>query len=222
MTDADDDLVIAAVTVLGAVHRHDAHEWLTRAAQSPRPPVQLAAVRALAERPNVDSVEVLSWAAHLDDPPGLPAEAIDALRRIAAAADHPAAQRGAVAALRELAAEGTERRNVIAAIARLPEAMVPEVASGLSAMRVAMRIATADALAAMRHPRASGELSRALRDEDSSVRAAAVSGFAKLGTPAVARVIAAMRHNDPDPDVRRRAGMACARHGWGGGPLSRT
>ena len=218
----DEDLAIAAVNVLGAVHRHDAHEWLTRAARSPRPAVQLAAIRALAERPNVASVEVLSWSAHLDENPGLPAEAINALRRIAAAVDHPLAQRAAVGALRELAAEGTQRRDAIAAIARLPEQMVPEVASGLSAARVATRVATADALAAMRHPRASGELSRALRDEDPAVRAAAVNGFAKLGTPSVARVIASMRHTDPDPDVRRRADLACARHGWGGGPLSRS
>jgi HEAT repeat protein len=83
-------------------------------------------------------------------------------------------------------------------------------------------VATADALAAMRHPRASGELSRALRDEDPAVRATAVTGFAKLGTPSVARVIAAMRHTDPDPDVRRRAALACARHGWGGAPSSRS
>ena len=218
----DDDLAIAAVTVLGAVHRHDAHEWLTRAARSPRPAVQLAAIRALAQRPNVASVELLSWSAHLDENPALPCEAINGLRRIAAAAEHPVAQRAAVNALRELAAEGTERRGAIAAIARLPEQMVPEVASGLSAARVATRVATADALAAMCHPRASGELLRALRDEDPAVRAAAVNGFAKLGTPSVARVIAAMRHSDPDPDVRRRAERACARHGWGGGPLPRS
>ena len=217
----DDDLAIAAVAVLGAVRRHDAHEWLTRASRSPRPAIQLAAVRALATRPHAESVEVLSWAAHLDDNPELPIEAIHALRRIAADADHPVAQRAAVTALRELAAEGTQRHHAIAAIAQLPEALVPEVASGLSAMRVAARVATADALAAMRHPRASGELSRALRDEHASVRAAAVSGFARLGTPAVSRVIASMRANDPDPDVRRRAEMACARHGWGGGPLPR-
>jgi HEAT repeat protein len=222
MDDADEDLAIAAVNVLGAVRRHDAHEWLTRASRSVRPAIQLAAIRAFAERPHPESVEVLSWAAHLDDNPELPAAAINALRRIAGDAEHPVAQSAAVSALRELAAEGTQRTDVIAAIARLPEALVPEVASGLSAMRVATRIATADALAAMRHPRASGELSRALRDEDATVRAAAVSGFARLGTPSVARVIASMRLHDPDPDVRRRAGLACARHGWGGGPLPRA
>jgi HEAT repeat protein len=74
----------------------------------------------------------------------------------------------------------------------------------------------------MRHPRASSELARALRDEDAAVRAAAIAGFAKLGTPAVARTIAAMRQSDPDEDVRRRAAMACVRHGWGAGPVLRT
>ena len=216
--DADDDLAIAAVGVLGGVHRHDAHHWLTRAARSPRPTVQLAAIRALAVRPHPDSVEVLSWAAHLDDNPPLPGEAIAALRRIAMDGEHPVAQRAAVGALRELAAEGTCRREAIAALSRLPEDLVPEVASGLSSTRVPTRVATADALAAMRHPRASSELARALRDEDAAVRAAAVSGFAKLGTPTVARAIAAMRNHDPDPDVRRRAAVACVRHGWGNGP----
>ncbi len=221
MVDADDDLAVAAVNVLGAVHRHDAHDWLTRAARSPRAAVQMAAIQALAARPTTHSVEVLSWAAHLDENPLLPAAAIDGLRRLAATVEQPATQRAAVSALRELIAEGTQRRDAVAAMARLPEELVPEVASGLSAMRVATRIATADALAAMRHPRASNELARALRDEDATVRAAAVSGFARLGTPSVARVIATMRHHDPDADVRRRADLACARHGWGNGPVAR-
>ena len=219
--DADDDLAIAAINVLGAVHRHDAHEWLTRASRSTRPAVRLAALRALAERPTPDSVEVLSWAARLDDDPALAPEAIDALRRIAATADHPLSQRAAVHALRELAAEGIQRRTVIGAIARLPEALVPEVASGLSAARVATRVVTAEALAAMRHSRASSELSRALRDEDPAVRAAAITGFAKLGTQSVARHIAAMRTTDPDLGVRQRADLACVRHGWGAGPSLR-
>lgn len=221
MDDPDDDLAIAAVNVLGALPRHDAHEWLTRASRSTRPAVRLAAIRALAERPNADSVEILSWAARLDDDPALAPEAIDALRRIAATAEHPLAQRAAVHALRELAAEGIQRPTVIGALARLPEALVPEVASGLSAVRVATRVATAEALAAMRHSRASSELSRALRDEDPAVRAAAVTGFAKLGTPSVARHIAAMRTTDPDLGVRQRADLACVRHGWGAGPSLR-
>jgi HEAT repeat protein len=184
--------------------------------------VRLAAIRALATRPHPASVEVLSWAAHLDDVAGVPLEAIDALRRLAVNGEQPVAQRAAVSALRELAASGAQRRDAVAAMARLPEALVPEVASGLSAMRVATRIATADVLAAMRHPRASSELARALRDEDAAVRAAAVGGFARLGTPAMARVIAGMREHDPDPGVRQRAALACARHGWGGASSPRA
>ena len=134
----------------------------------------------------------------------------------------PATQRAAVTALRDLAAEGTRRLEVIRALARLPEFVVPELASGLSAARVPARIVTADALAAMRHPRASSELARALRDEDAAVRGAAIAGFAKLGTHFVGRTIAAMRQNDPDEGVRRRADLACLRHGWGTGHLSRT
>jgi HEAT repeat protein len=73
----------------------------------------------------------------------------------------------------------------------------------------------------MRHPRASNELSRALRDEDPAVRAAAITGFAKLGTASVSRHVAAMRTTDPDLGVRQRAELACIRHGWGNGPSLR-
>jgi HEAT repeat protein len=220
---------IAALTALGAVSpmtaanpRFDVQLLLERAARSSRPALQLAAIRALAMRPSVDSVEVLAWAARIDEVPELPGRAIAALQHIGATATQPLAQRAAVDALRELAAEGTRRLEVIAAIARLPEFVVPEIASGLSAVRVSVRVATADALAAMRHPRASSELARALRDEDPAVRAAAIGGFAKLGTPAVGRAIATMRVGDPDEGVRRRAELACVRHGWGAGPLLRS
>jgi HEAT repeat protein len=222
LDDADDDLAIAAVKVLGSIQRREAQALLTRAAQSSRLAVQLAAIRAMGTRPTTSSVEMLSWAARVIDTPALFEEAIDSLRRIGAAADHPLAQRAAVTALRELAAEGTRRLEVIGALARLPEFAVPEVASGLSAGSVGVRVVTAEALAAMRHPRASSELARALRDEDPAVRTAAIAGFAKLGTTSVGRTIAAMRQGDPDEGVRRRADLACVRHGWGTTPLART
>lgn len=219
--DADDDLAVAAVTVLGSIQRPEVHMLLARAARSTRPALQLAAIRAFAVHPSVDAVEVLAWAARVADIPSLAEEAIDALRRLGASTNH-LAQRAAVSALRDLADEGTRRLEVIGALARLPEFAVPELASGLSAVRVSTRVATADALAAMRHPRASSELARALRDEDPAVRGAAIAGFAKLGTPSVSRAIAAMRHSDPDEGVRRRAELACARHGWGAGPQARS
>lgn len=220
--DVDDDLAIAAVTVLGGIPRPEAHAILEQAVRSSRPSLQRAAVRALANRPGTEAVEVLAWAARADDSRELAEAAIDGLRRLAGHPDQPLTQRAAVTALRDLAAEGTRRLEAISAIARLPECVVPEIASGLSAVRVGIRVATAEALAAMRHPRASSELARALRDEDPSVRAAAITGFAKLGTPAVGRTIAAMRQGDPDEGVRRRADLACVRHGWGAGPLPRS
>ena len=64
-------------------------------------------------RPSLDAVEVLAWAARVDDVPSLAEEAIDALRQIGATANHPLAQRAAVSALRDLAAEGTRRLEVI-------------------------------------------------------------------------------------------------------------
>lgn len=220
--ETDDDLAIAAIEVLGSSSRPDAYALLEQTVRAARPALQHAAVRALAARPGADAVEILAWAARLDDSPALAREAIEALRRIGSHSDQPVAQRAAVAALRDLAADGTRRLEVIAAIARLPGLVVPEVASGLSAVRVGVRVATAEALAAMHHPRASSELARALRDEDAAVRAAAVAGFAKLGTPAVSRTIAGMRQNDPDDGVRRRAELACLRHGWGAGPVPRV
>jgi HEAT repeat protein len=218
----DDNLAVAAVRVLASSQRPEADAHLEQATRSARPALQLAAIKAMATRPTPHSVEVLSWSARADDVASTAGEAIDALRQIAASATKPLAQRAAVAALRDLAAEGTRRLEVIAALARLPEFVVPELASGLSEARVGHRVATADALAAMRHPRASSELARALRDTAPAVRAAAIAGFAKLGTPAVGRTIAIMRQTDPDEAVRQRAETACARHGWGSGPLPRS
>jgi HEAT repeat protein len=221
LDDPDDDLAIAAVKVLGSIPRAEAYALLERAVRSTRPVLQLAVVRAFASRPSPEAVEALAWAARVDDVASLAYEAIDSLRHIAMAADHPIAQRSAVAALRDLAARGDRRSDVVGAIARLPEFVVPELASGLSDGRVGVRVATVDALAAMRLPRASSELARALRDENPAVRAAAVAGFARLGTPAVARIIATMRQTDPDEGVRRRAELACTRHGWAAGPVAR-
>lgn len=222
VNDADDDLAIAAIKVLGTVRRPMATDCLARAVRSSRPALQMAAVRAFATRPNLAGVEMLAWAARAPESPAVSDEAIGALGTIAANGEQPGVQRAAVNALRELAAEGARRDAVIGALARLPEDLVPEVASGLSDGRIGIRVATADALAAMRHPRASNELARALRDEHPAVRAAAVAAFARLGTTGVARTIATMRLADPDEGVRHRADLACTRHGWGPMPVARA
>jgi HEAT repeat protein len=217
--DAEDDVATAAVTVLAGIPGQTVDDLLEQAVRGPRAAVQQAGVRALGQRPQVEAVEVLSWAARSEDVADKAGDAIDSLREIAGSPRNPIARRAAAAALIDLAAQATRRDEVIAALGRLPGDSVPAVAAGLSASRPDLRIATAEALAAMRQPRASSELARALSDEDASVRAAAVTAFARLGTPSVARVIASMRHTDPDEGVRFRAAQACARHGWGARPL---
>lgn len=220
--DPDDDLAAAAVAAVAAVESPEADDRFARAAQSSRPLLQVAAVRASARRPTIESIELLAWAARIADPPALHRDAISGLCAIVEAPDRPIVRRNAVEALLELAADSTHRDAVISAIGTLPDAAVSDVASGLSASRVPARLATVDALAAMRNPRASRELARALRDEDAAVRAASVAAFGKLGTPSVARIIAAMRRTDADPNVRHRAAQACERHGWQVGVVPRA
>jgi HEAT repeat protein len=217
--DPEDDVATAAVTVLAGLHGRAIDDLLEQAARSPRPALRLAVVRALGQRNQPEAVELLSWAARSDEFSSQSGEAVDSLRRIAASPANPVARRAAVTAMLDLAAQTSRHDEVIAALGRLPDDSVAAVASGLSASRPDLRIAAAEALAAMRHPKASSELSRALSDEDPSVRAAAVTAFGRLGTPSAGRVIAAMRHTDPDEGVRFRAAQACARHGWGAGPL---
>ena len=216
--DPDDDLAIAAVNVLGAIPRPDAHELLTRAARSPRPAVQLAAIRALAERPNAESVEVLSWAARLDDDPALAPEAIDALRRIAATAEHPMAQRAAVHALRELAAEGTQRLDGD----RRPRALARSAGArgGVGVERRARGHARG-------HRRRARRDASSARLERTGARAARrrSSRFARRRSPASpssarrpsAAIIAAMRQTDPDRrcPAPRRSGVRAPRLGRG-------
>lgn len=218
LDDPEDDVATAAVMVLAGIEGHATDDLLEQAARSSRAAVQLAVVRALGDRPQPEAVELLSWAARSDDASGRADEAVESLRKIGASPDNALGRRAAVSALLDLAAQATRPGDVIAALGRLPEHSVAAVAAGLSASRLELRLATVEALAAMRHPRASTELARALRDEEASVRAAAVTAFGKLGSPSVSRVIAAMRHTDPDEGVRVRAAQACGRHGWGARP----
>ena len=222
LEDPDDDLAAAAVAAVSQISLREAGERLARAAQSSRPVLQIAAVRAVAKRPALDSIELLAWAARIADPPALQQDAIAGLRALVGSPERPLVRRAAVDALLELAGDGGPRDAVISAMGALPEDVVPDVAAGLSSSRIATRLAAVDALAAMRNPRASRELSRALRDEDAAVRGAAVTAFGKLGTPAVARSIAVMRRTDADANVRHRAAQACERHGWNAGVVPRA
>lgn len=217
LANSDDDLAVAAIAAIAAIGNttsRESAELLATAVQSPRPALQVAAIQALSSLPDDHSIEWLSWSARALNPAELQADAIGGLCMIASSGERPLMRRNAADALLELAADGTHRDMVMAAFRRIDDVAVPDIAAGLSSARVAIRLAATDALAAMHTPRASRELTRALRDEEPMVRAAAITAFGKLGTASVARTIAAMRRTDPDPNVRHRAAQACDRHGW--------
>jgi HEAT repeat protein len=138
---------------------------------------------------------------------------VDSLARMAAA-DDDAARHAAVNALIKLAATAETRDAALRALARLPERVVPEFAETLQASRTKTKLTMVEALARMRHPRASEALRIALRDEDPAVRRAAVAAFGRLGTRAAAEDIGRLGTTDPDPRVRRLAEAMCRRHHW--------
>jgi HEAT repeat protein len=221
LLDADDeDLACAAIVAAGRVGDDDGDALLEQTVRTSYGARRAAAVQALSRRTSRRAAEVLAWAARIAEPPALTRQAIDGLRFIAAAGQDRNTQTIALTALLDLGTDPSMRDAAIRAFAGLPPQAVPVVAEALTSPRVALRLIAVEALAIMRHPRASEEIRRALDDEAPAVRSAAVIAFGRLGTPAAARLIASMRLGDPDPAVRRRAVAACERHGWGPGPTA--
>ena len=68
-----------------------------------------------------------------------------------------------------------------------------------------------DALARMKHPRASEHLSTALADRELSVRLAAVAALGSLGSRVADRMLATLAHTDPEQAVRQAAQAALYR-----------
>ena len=101
------------------------------------------------------------------------------------------------------------------------EFVVPEIASGLSAGRVDARVATADALAAMRRPRASSELARACATKMPSVRAPpSPASPSSAPAPSAARSRPCARAIPMKASGARRPRLSASR--LGAGPLSRS
>jgi HEAT repeat protein len=65
-----------------------------------------------------------------------------------------------------------------------------------------------EALGRIKDSRASVLLSKALDDEDASVRLSAVHALSYLGSRTAERKLVAMTHTDPDSNVRRAAQKA--------------
>jgi HEAT repeat protein len=211
--DADDDVACGALAAIGSADSERADELLVQAAKSPSGPRRSCAIDVLAGRRTLAGADALAWAARLTDEPELAARATLGLSAVAARAD-ATVRDAAVGALLDLGQDPQRRDDAVSALARLTGDSIHLVAQALSSESVSIRTTAVEALARMRHPQASQALAVALRDSDGSVRAAAVAGFGRLGTTAVADAVAAMRDSDPDPLVRRRAAAVCQRHGW--------
>jgi len=212
MDDADPDLSSAALSALAGATDPRVDGLLGDAARSSNPACRVPAVQALASRPGRHAAEVLSWAARIDEPRELRGVAIEGLRRLAHSDSAPG-RSAAVEALLALGAESGLREAPLAALATLPDAAIDVMGAALGTERLHVRLAAVEALARMRHRRASDVLTRALADADPAVRSAAIAAFGRLGTPAAGGLVAALQE-DPDEGVRRRAAAVCARHGW--------
>jgi HEAT repeat protein len=208
----DDDVACGALSAIGTAEGARADELLAEAVKSASSPRRRCAIDILAGRRTLAAAEALAWAARLTDEPELAARATIGLSAVAGRSD--AAREAAIGTLLDLGQDPQRRDDAVSALARLSGDSIRLVAGALSAESVAIRTTAVEALARMRHPQASASLAAALRDADGSVRAAAVAGFGRLGTMAVADAVAAMRDGDPDPLVRRRAAAVCQRHGW--------
>ena len=210
----DADLAAAALAALSSVSDPGVDDLLDETARGANPASRIPAVQALASRPRVKSVEVLSWAARVDEPRELRSVAIEGLRRLAQASSADVTAT-AVEALLGLSAERETREEALSALASLPETAVEPAGALLTSGPVAVRLGAVEALARMRHPGASAALARGLDDPLAAVRSAVVGAFGRLGTRAVGSRVAAMRQHDQDDGVRRRAAAVCERYGWG-------
>ena len=210
----DPDLAAAALAALSSVSDPGVDDLLEETARGVNVASRIPAAQALASRLRVKSVDVLAWAARVDDPRELRSVAIEGLRRLAQASSAEVTE-AAVEALLGLSAERDTRDDALAALASLPESAVEPAGAALTTGSLAVRLGAVEALARMRHPGASAALARGLDDPAAAVRSAVVGAFGRLGTRAVGSRVAAMRRHDQDDGVRRRAAAVCERYGWG-------
>jgi HEAT repeat protein len=160
------DLVRTAVAALGRIQHPDAEPPLFEALGSPDADVRAEAAAALGARGGAESVERLRRVAATDAEPSVVEAALGALGR--------AGTPEAVAAVVSLTSDPARRERAVAALARTGEALLEEVARGLSPEQPAgVRRAVVEALGRVKSQRASQLLRAACEDADPSVRAAA-------------------------------------------------
>jgi HEAT repeat protein len=208
-TEADQlELAGAALRGLGSASDDRAARALRSGLRAPDSIRRLAAIEGLAARTTDESVSLLSWTAGADEDDAVGQAAVDALARIARSGPQADA---AVDALVQITAEPARRQWAVAALAGLPDARIPRIASALQRDPPVIRRALIGALGRMKHPDASSALRSALDDEDPLVRESAITALDRLGARGVSRTFALLARKDPSAVVRRAAASALSR-----------
>ncbi len=197
------DLVRAALAALGMIGHPDALAPLLAVLRAPDAAQRREALRALGERGSSDAVPALHSVATTDTAEAVAQEAIQSLGKLASPE--------AVAALIELCQEPTRQAQAVAALAGLGEEQVAWVAQGMEHLHPGVREAIVAALARMKRSAAAEHLVRALHDQESTVRLAAVKALAQLGSRSATIKLESLATQDPNPAVRRLAQWALQR-----------
>lgn len=193
------ELCEAALEALGRTRLPGALSPLLDALRSPDPRWRAMAARALGEHGDREAIEPLRQAAASDTDEAVIQAAINALAYLNG--------EEAISALIALCAVERCRETCIAALASLGEDAIDHIARGLTHQDAAVRRAIVQALARMKHPRASQRLHAMLGDPDASVRLTTVTALGHLGHHVIASQLAHLAQEDPDEAVRQAARM---------------
>jgi HEAT repeat protein len=207
--DSHPDVAAAALTALGRMADVEGLGPLQEALRSADSSRRQAAVRALVAHAGQGAVPLLEWTAAADADPAVARAALDGLGEMAAGGG--ASADGAVEALTALLADQRQREAVVVALGALPVVRIAMIGRGLGHPMPAVRRATLEALARLRHTESTSLIESALADNSADVREAAVIALARLGTVGLADKLSRIARQDPSKPVRRAAAAALGR-----------
>ncbi len=194
------DLMGAAMGALGHIGHPDALPPLLEALRSADQARRIKAIESLGARGGEGVAATLQWVAAADADAWVAQAAIDALARLTTPE--------AIDALVTLTADAARRTAAVAALAHLGERYIDAIGLGIHHAQASVRRGVVEALGRMKHPRASELLTQALDDREPSVRLAAVSALAQLGSRGAEKRLVMLAHADADAGVRRAAQRA--------------
>ncbi len=191
------DVARVAVAALGRINHPDAVNHLLLAVRSNNMAIKLEAIHALGERGGKEAVETLKWLAGSEENDRIAEEAIESLSRIGS--------RDAIRALMELTSNKSRKTSCISRLSQFIGRYIEWISDGLYDPNPAVRSSVVDVLARMKHPDATEALIKALDDQDTQVRLAAVNALGYLGSRYGDKKLARIAVYDKDETVRTAA-----------------